>query len=276
MISSTSSRDIHPTAIVHPRAVLGEGVRIGPYAIIEGPAVIGAGCTIAAHAIITGYVRMGENNSVGYGAIIGGDPQDNAFDPATESWVVIGSHNRIREYVTIHRGTTPGSETRVGNHCFLMGGVHLAHNVIVEDRVILANNALLAGHVQIGAGVFVGGSAVFHQFVRIGRNAVIQGNASIGKDVPPFLIGCRTNRVGGINTIGLRRAGLSAAQRQEIKRAFLLLYKSGLNTTQALAAAREQTWSELGETFFRFVAESKKRGICELRSSRNGGEDGED
>lgn len=273
MISSTSSHDIHPTAIVHPDAVLGEGVKIGPYAIIEGPAVIGAGCTIAAHAIISGHVRMEENNTIGYGAIIGADPQDNAFDPATESWVTIGSHNRIREYATIHRGTAVGSETRVGNHCFIMGGVHLAHNVIVEDRVILANNALLAGHVQVGTSVFVGGSAVFHQFVRIGRNAVIQGNASIGKDVPPFLIGCRTNRVGGINVVGLRRAGLTADERQEIKRAFQLLYKSGLNTAQALAAAKEQTWSALGEAFFQFVADSKKRGICDLKGSRSGGDD---
>lgn len=271
-----TSPDIHPTAIIHPGAVLGSGVRVGPYAVIEGPAIIGDNCTIAAHAIVTGHVRMGQDNQIGYGAIIGGDPQDNAFDPITESWVVIGSHNRIREYSTLHRGTAAGSETRVGDHCFLMAGAHLGHNVVLEDRVIIANNCLLGGHVHVGASVFIGGGSVFHQFVRIGRNAILQGNSGMGKDVPPFLIGCRVNRVAGLNAIGLRRSGLDAAQRQEIKTAFQLLYKSGLNTTQALAAAKEQTWSPLGEAFFDFVANSKKRGICDLIGSRKGETEGDD
>ena len=111
---------IHPTAVVHPCARLGDGVEIGPHAVIEGPAEIGDGCVIQAHAVITGHVRMGIGNTVGYGAILGADPQDFAFDPIRESWVVIGDHNRLREYVTVHRGTAAGSETRIGSHCFLM------------------------------------------------------------------------------------------------------------------------------------------------------------
>ena len=262
---------IHPTAVVHPEAVLGAGVRVGPYAVIEGPAQIGDGCVIQSHAVITGWVRMGANNTIGYGAILGSDPQDYAFDTATKSWVVIGDNNRIREYATLHRGTGEGTETRVGSNCFLMTGVHVGHNSVIADRVVIANNALLGGHVHIGPGVFIGGGAVFHQFVHIGRQAIIQGNAGMGKNVPPFLIGAEINRVAGINVIGLRRSGMSSAQRQEVKDAFKLLYKSGLNTSQALAAAQERQWGPEGTEFFAFVAESKKRGICDLLTSRVGG-----
>ena len=264
---------IHPTALVHPEAKLGPGVEVGPYAIIEGPAEIGAGCVIQAHAIISGHVRMGTNNTVGYGAVIGGDPQDTSFNPATESWVIIGDNNRLREYTTLHRGTGEGTETRVGNHCFLMGGVHLAHNVIIGDHVIIANNSLLGGHVHVDQGVFIGGGCVFHQFVRVGRNVIVQGQSAMSKDVPPFLLACRRNRVAGLNSVGLRRSGLDASQRQEIKDAFKLLYKSNLNTAQALASAKERCWGPEGEAFFSFIAASKKRGICDLATSRRGAEE---
>lgn len=255
---------IHPTALIHPDARLGQGVRVGPYAVIEGPAQIGDGCVIQAHAVVTGWVRMGANNTIGYGAIIGADPQDYAFNPETESWVVIGDGNRIREYATLHRGTGERAETRVGNQCFLMAGVHVGHNSVIGDRVVIANNVLLGGHVHVGTGVFIGGSAVFHQFVQVGRQAIIQGNASMSKNVPPFLIGTGLNQVAGINVIGLRRSGMTAEQRQEVKDAFKLIYKSGLNTSQALAAAHERHWGAEGTAFFDFIAGSKKRGICDL------------
>ncbi|MEI6351516.1 MAG: acyl-ACP--UDP-N-acetylglucosamine O-acyltransferase [Verrucomicrobiota bacterium] len=260
----------HPTAIIHRDAKFGTDVKIGPYAVIEGAAEIGAGCVIQAHAVITGNVRMGANNTIGYGAIIGADPQDYAFDPATESLVVIGDNNRIREHVTIHRGTGAGTETRLGNNCFLMTGVHVGHNAQIGDRVVIANNVLLAGHVHIDDGVFIGGGAVFHQFIRVGRQAIVQGNSAMSKDVPPYLIGCTINSVAGLNSIGLRRSGLSAATRLEIKIAFKLLYMSGLNTAQALAAAKERTWGPEAEAFFEFVAKAKRRGICDLVAGRSG------
>ena len=262
---------IHPTAVVHPEARLGAGVRIGPYAVIEGPAQIGDGCVIQSHAVITGWVKMGANNTIGYGAIVGGDPQDYAFDPATQSWVILGDNNRIREYATLHRGTGEGTETRVGSGCFLMTGVHVGHNSQIADRVVIANNVLLGGHVHVGPGVFIGGGAVFHQFVHVGRQAIIRGNSAMSKNVPPFLIGAEVNCVAGLNVVGLRRSGMTAAQRQEVKDAFKLLYKSGLNTTQALEAARERAWGPEGTAFFDFVADSKKRGICDLMASRGGG-----
>ncbi|MEI8233107.1 MAG: acyl-ACP--UDP-N-acetylglucosamine O-acyltransferase [Verrucomicrobiota bacterium] len=261
---------IHPTALIHPGARLGAGVRVGPYAVIEGPAEIGEGCVIQAHAVVTGWVRMGAHNTIGYGAIVGADPQDYAFNPATESWVVLGAHNRIREYSTLHRGTGEGTQTRVGDHCFLMTGAHVGHNAQVADRVVIANNVLLAGHVHIGTGVFLGGGSVFHQFVHVGRQAIIQGNAAISKNVPPFVIAAKLNGIVGINVVGLRRSGMDAAQRQEVKDAFKLLYKSGLNTAQALAASRERAWSEAGRDFFDFVAGSKKRGICDFLNLRAG------
>ena len=262
---------IHPTAIIHPEARLGAGVRVSPYAVIEGPAQIGDGCEIQSHAVITGWVRMGARNTIGYGAIVGADPQDYAFNPATESWVILGDNNRIREHATLHRGTGEGTETRVGDNCFLMTGVHVGHNSVIADRVVIANNVLLGGHVHIDSGVFIGGGAVFHQFVHIGRQAIIQGNSSLSKNVPPFLIGAEINCVAGINVIGLRRSGMTPAQRQEVKDAFKLLYKSGLNTSQALAAARERPWGPEGTAFFEFVAGSKKRGICDLLTSLGSG-----
>jgi UDP-N-acetylglucosamine acyltransferase len=262
---------LHPTAVIHPDAQLGVNVTVGPYAVIEGAAQIGDGCTIQAHAIIGAHVRMGPGNSIGYGAIVGGDPQDFAFRPETRSEVILGEGNKIREYVTIHRGTSEGSATVVGDRCFLMAGAHLAHNVRLGSDVILANNALLAGHVVVEDRVFVGGGCVFHQHIRIGRLAMCQGLSGFGKDIPPYCIAGRINGVAGLNVVGLRRAGLGTEERSEIKAAFALLYQSGLNVSQALAASAERKWGAAAQGFWDFVAGAKKRGLCDLLSARRGG-----
>jgi UDP-N-acetylglucosamine acyltransferase len=263
--------NIHPTAILHPEAQLDPSVTVGPYAVIEGPAVIGPGCTIAAHAIIGGHVVMGANNAIGYGAIIGGDPQDFAFKPEVKSRVVIGSGNRIREYATLHRGTKEGTDTVVGNDCFLMAGAHLAHNVRLGNNVILANNVLLGGYVDISDRVFVGGGCVFHQFIRVGAYVICQGMSGFSKDIPPFCLAAEKNFVAGLNVIGLRRSGFNAAQRAEIKRAFDLLYRRGLNTSQALATAKTETW-DVAQPFWDFVAGAKKKGICAFIATEGGAE----
>lgn len=262
---------IHPTALIHPDAELGTSVTVGPHAVIEGPARIGDGCEIQAHAVVTGYVEMGKDNVIGYSAVIGGEPQDFAFKPEVRSTVRIGNGNKIREFSTIHRGTAEGSATIVGDECFLMAGAHLGHNVHLGNQVIIANNSLLGGHVQVGDRVFIGGGCVFHQHTRIGRLAICQGLSGYGKDIPPFTTGALINGIAGLNVIGLRRAGLSAAQRTEIKEAFALLYRGGLNTTQALAAARERTWGAEAQEFFDFVAAAKKRGICDFIPTRRRG-----
>ena len=261
---------LHPTAIIHPDARLGTGVTVGPYAVIEGPARIGDGCVIQAHAIIGAHVVMGKENLIGYGAIIGGDPQDFAFQPSVKSEVRIGDGNKIREYCTIHRGTTEGSATVVGDGCFLMAGAHLAHNCHLGDHIVIANNVLLAGHVSVAERVFIGGGCAFHQFVRIGQLAICQGGSAFSKDVPPFTTASDLNGIAGLNVVGLRRAGFSSGQRAEVKAAFSLLYRSGLNTTQALAAARERPWGEAAQAFWDFVAGAKKRGLCNLIANRPG------
>jgi len=261
---------IHSTAVIHRDAEIGQDVTIGPYAVIEGAAKIGDGCEIQAHAVIGAHVEMGRENVIGYGAVIGGEPQDFAFKPETRSLVRIGDGNKIREYCTIHRGTTEGTATIVGQGCFLMAGAHLAHNVRLGDHVIIANNALLGGHLQVAERVFIGGGCVFHQHIRVGRLVICQGASAFSKDIPPFVTAAERNGVAGLNVVGLRRAGMSAAQRREIKDAFALLYRSGLNTTQALAEAAKRQWGAEARSFFDFVAAAKKRGICDLLATRDG------
>lgn len=260
---------IHPTAIIHPKAEFADDVEIGPYVCIEGPAIVGPQCVIQAHAILSGAVRIGKDNIIGYGAVIGAEPQDHAFHSGIKSEVVIGDHNRIREYCTIHRGTANGSATVVGDRNFFMAGTHLGHNVKVGNDVIIANSVLLAGHVEVQDRAFIGGGTAIHQFVRVGQVAIAQGASGFTKDIPPFTIAAMRNFIIGLNVVGLRRAGYTPAQRQEIKNAFKLLYKSGLNTTQALERAQQRDWNNEGRVFFDFVAAAKKRGICDVRESHS-------
>lgn len=262
--------DIHPTAVVYPGAQLGEGVRVGPFAVIESGVEVGPGCEIQAHAVLTGLVTVGAGCLIGYGAVVGAAPQDLSYDPTQPGLVRIGERNRIREYCTIHCGSRPGQATSVGDDCFIMCGTHLAHDVSVGNRVIIANNALLGGHVQIQDRVFIGGGSVFHQFVRIGTLAICQGLFGGGKDVPPYTMAAEINGVAGLNAVGLKRAGFSVAQRKEIKEAFALLYREGLNTTQALAKAKEREWGEQGRIFWNFVENSKRRGLCDWLGGRRG------
>jgi UDP-N-acetylglucosamine acyltransferase len=257
---------IHPTAVIDPSANLGTGVEIGPYAVVGEGVMIGAGTVIHAHVVIHPGVRLGTQNTVHSGAILAGLPQDLGFKKETASFVEIGDRNTIREHVTIHRGSKENSVTRIGNDCFLMAGAHLGHDVQLGDRVILANNCLLGGFSVIEDRVFMGGGSVLHQHTRIGRLAMIQGISGFGKDVPPFTIGARVNEIAGLNVVGMRRAGFDAVTRSEIKAAYKLIFRSGQNIRQALAAARERTWGVEATSFFAFI-ESAKRGICDLRRS---------
>lgn len=264
------SVSIHPTAIVHTGASLGAGTTVGPFAVINDGAKIGPGCTVHAHAFIGGSVTVGKNCIVGHGAILGGDPQDFAFKPHVKSRVLVGEGTRIGEYVTIHRGTGEGTETVVGDRCFLMGGTHVAHNVRLGNGVVIANNVLLAGHVQVEDRVFIGGGCAFHQHVRVGKLAICQGNCSFSKDVPPYVMAADLNGVAGLNAVGLRRAGLTPDERAEVKRAFVILYRSDRNVSQAIAAAKDEEWSGVGVAFWNFVASAKKRGICDWMGRRHG------
>jgi UDP-N-acetylglucosamine acyltransferase len=259
---------IHPTAVIDPNARLAEDVEVGPFTCIGAEVEIGARTIVQSHVVIEGAVRLGADNQIGRGAIIGGLPQDLGFKSGTRSSVEIGDRNVIREHVTIHRGTAEDSATRLGHCNFLMAGAHLGHNCSIGNDVIIANNCLLGGYVAVDDGAFLGGGSGFHQFVRVGRLAVVQGNAGIGKDVPPFVAATGLNKVAGLNVVGLRRSGFAAEERAEIKAAFRLLYESGLNVSQALAEARAREWGEPAQAFFDFVAAAKRRGICGLRRTR--------
>jgi len=256
---------IHLTAVIGSGAKLGEKVEIGPHTIVGGEVIIGDGTIIGANAIIEGEVVIGRGNRIGHGTIIGGEPQDVSFSPSRRSRVEIGDNNLVREYCTIHRGTIEGSATRIGDENFLMAGVHVGHNCDVGNKTIIANNVLLGGNVTVADWAFLGGGTTFHQNMRVGRLVMVQGSSAFGRDLPPFTLAAEQNAVFGLNIVGLRRAGFSAAQRDEIKRAFKLLYLSGLNTRQALERSREMEWTKLGCEFFDFVEKVGKRGICPYR-----------
>ncbi len=259
---------IHQTALIDPRAKIDPTAEIGPYVVIDGAAEIGAGCKIEAHAQIVGHVVVGEGTRIGRAAVIGAEPQDLGFDPATESSVVLGKKNVIREHVTIHRGSKPGGGTRIGDGNFLMATCHLAHDVVLGDKNIIANAALLAGHVQVGNSTFIGGGAVFHQFLRIGDFCVVQGNGSFSKDIPHYCSAQRVNRITGLNVVGLKRQGFTADDRAAIKELFHLLFDSGLNLTQALEKAVLREWSEKALRLLEFVQAPSKKGVCPVRPGR--------
>jgi UDP-N-acetylglucosamine acyltransferase len=260
-----ASAKIHPTAIVDPSARIGAAVEIGPFSIVGAQVTIGEKTVVQSHVVIEGEVEIGTGNFIGHGVIIGAAPQDLSFSPERKTKVEIGNDNIFREYCTIHRGSPEGSATKIGNKNFLMTGAHVGHNCEIGNNVIVANNCLLGGYVSVGDGAFLGGGCVFHQHMRVGRLVITQGASGFGKDIPPFVIAAERNSVFALNVVGLRRAGFSAQQRDEIKAAFKLLYGSGLNLTQAIEKAASMKFGRAGREFFEFVANARKRGICPLK-----------
>jgi len=256
---------IHPTAILDPGARIGADVEIGPFSTIGPQVGIGDNTIVQSHVVIEGEVAIGTRNFIGHGAVIGAPPQDLSFSPERKTRIEIGNENVIREYCTIHRGSPDGSATKIGDKNFLMTAAHLGHNCAISNNVIIANNCLLGGHVRVDDGAFLGGGGVFHQHMRIGRLALTQGASGFSKDIPPFVIAAEINYVFGVNVIGLRRAGFSGQDRDEIKAAFKLLYTSGLNISQALKKAAAMEFGAPAREFFAFVAAAGKRGICPLK-----------
>jgi UDP-N-acetylglucosamine acyltransferase len=229
---------IHSSAVVSAEARLGRGVVIGPFAVVEEGVRIGDGCEIRAHAVIKRGSVLGARNRVHEGAVIGGEPQDVAFS-GQDSGLVIGDHNLIREGVTIHRSTKPGGQTVVGSDCFLMAYAHVAHDNRLGDRVILANNVMLAGHVEVGDRAFLGGGVGVHQFCRVGRLAMLGGYSKVVQDCLPFVITDGSPaRATALNVVGLRRAGFTAGQLRTLHRAYRLLLRSGLPLERALEELR--------------------------------------
>lgn len=225
---------IHSTAVIHPNAQLHPTVQVGAYAVIGENVTIGAGSTVGHHAVLEGPMEIGMNNRIFPSAALGLEPQDLKYKGGA-SWVKIGDNNLIREFVTINRATAEGEATVIGNNNMLMTYVHVAHNCVIEDEVIITNSVGLAGHVHIESQVRIGGIVGIHQFVHIGRMAMVGGMSRITKDIPPYmLVEGNPARVRSLNLVGLKRSGLSSEELSNLKKAFRLLYHSDSLPTEAI------------------------------------------
>ena len=255
--------EIHPTAIVHPKARIGSNVKIGPFAVIGEHVEIGDGCIIGPHVVIEGRTTIGRNNRIYAGACLGIEPQHLNYR-GEDTTLIIGDNNIIREYATLCRGTVAGGgETRIGNDNMIMTNVHIGHDVHIGNGVILTHATGLAGHVVIEDRATIGGLVGIHQFTRVGTMAMVGAHSYVNKDVPPYLLVTgNPAHVYGVNITGLRRNNISPEVRREIQRAYKILYRAGYNVSQALEQMeRELTGIQEIEHLLRFVRQAE-RGIC--------------
>ncbi|MFH1539095.1 MAG: acyl-ACP--UDP-N-acetylglucosamine O-acyltransferase [bacterium] len=227
--------EIHTNAIVDKGADVGEDVSIGPFSVIEPNVVIGDGTVLHAHVVLRSGTRIGKDCEVHFGAILGGPPQDLKYK-GEESHLVIGDRNQIREYVTMHRATGEGAETRIGDDGYFMAYSHVGHNATVGNGVNIANCTALGGHVEIGDNVVVGGYTGFHQFIKVGEYAMVGGAGAVFENIPPYMMteGGYRSHVCALNTVGLMRANFDPETRGELKRAYRVVYRSNLTKEQAI------------------------------------------
>jgi UDP-N-acetylglucosamine acyltransferase len=258
----SSQAIVHPTAIVHPDAVLGEGVEVGPWAIIEGTVRIGARTRVGPRVTIEGNTTIGEDNEIFTGAVVGSRTQDKKF-AGGKTYLRIGDRNRIREYVTINPGTLDGTETVIGNDNLLMAYAHVAHDCVIHNGCTLANNGTLAGHVIVEDKAIIGGLSAVHQFVRIGSLSITGGCSKVVQDIPPFMmVDGHPAKAFGLNSVGLDRAGFSAKDKSDLKKAFKIIFKSGLILKNAVKEIRARVpGSAVIDTLVAFL-EKSERGIC--------------
>jgi UDP-N-acetylglucosamine acyltransferase len=263
-MSSASSARIHPTAVVCADAVLADNVEVGPYVVIEGRVVIGPDCILRPHVTLCGPLSMGPGNLVFPGAVLGERPQHLKYNNEPTS-IEIGDHNVFRENVTVHRGTTHSRITRIGNHNYFMVNAHVAHDCQVGNRCIFANGALLGGHCVVEDNVYLSGNCAVHQFVRIGRLALLSGVSATTKDIPPFVIQQNIDTVVGVNVVGMRRAGLSHAQIDAVREAFRVIFRANMVLPAALAHLDQELGHvDVVQELVRFLRQSH-RGINPMR-----------
>lgn len=253
---------IHPTAVVEPGADLAAGVVVGPYSLIGPLVTIGPGSEIGAHVVLEGRVRLGARCRIGHGAIIGGVPQDFKFREGLPVGVNVGDETVIREYVTVHRATHEGRDTRIGRRCLLMVSSHVAHDCVVGDEVIIINYAGLTGHVTVEDRATIGGLTGIHPFTRIGTYAYVGGCSKVTQDVPPFVMADGVPATArAVNVIGMRRGGVDGDGRRQVRAAFRILYRSGLAPATAAARIRAELGGHpLVARLVDFIEDSK-RGI---------------
>lgn len=257
---------VAPTARVHPDAVIGPQCIIADFCVIEADVVLGCGNRLEPYVYLKRWTTLGDGNELSAGAVLGTDPFDKAFT-GQRSYLQIGNRNRIREHWTISRGTKPEAVTRVGDDNYIMGSGHIAHDCQVGNQCTIASCALLAGYVEVDDQAFLSGGVVVHQYSRIGRLAMVGGNTRVNSDLPPYFLYSGFNVAPkGLNIVGLRRAGFTAADTRLLKQAYRLLYRSGLPLPEALARIRAEAPSPHTAHLVDFV-ERSRRGIA--RETRN-------
>ena len=257
------------TARVHPDAQIGPGAVIGEFCVIESDVVIGARTVLEPYVYVKRWTTLGERNEISAGTVLGTDPLDKNFT-GERSYLRIGNGNKIREHYTISRGTQPESVTEIGDGNYIMTSGHIAHNCRIGSNIVIASCALVAGHVEIEDQAFLSGGVVVHQFSKIGRLAMIGGNTRVNSDVPPFFLYAGFNvEAKGLNLVGLKRAGFKHSDVSALKKAYQLLYRSGLKLQDALA--RIETEIPTPETLHlvAFIRRSE-RGICREAPRRHG------
>ena len=263
---------IHETAVVYPGARIGKNVEIGPYAVIGEHVEIGEGTKIGPHAVVTGWTSVGKDCHIFQFASVGEDPQDLKFK-GEKSYTFIGDRTTIREGATIHRATGEGEETRIGNDCLLMAYTHVAHNCVVGNNVIMSNAAMIAGHAIVEDRAVLGGMCGVHQFVKIGRNAMVGGASKIVQDVVPYtIVDGHPAKVVGLNSVGIARAGIPEDVRRNLKKAYRMLFRSGLKMSEAIVAMEQELdSSEPVDHLLRFLR-NVNRGICRSRREESASE----
>jgi UDP-N-acetylglucosamine acyltransferase len=255
------SANIAPTARVHPDAVIGGGTRVGEYCVIEQEVVIGAQCMLEPYVFVKRWTTMGDRNEISAATVLGTDPLDRNFK-GDRSYLKMGSDNKIREHYTVSRGTKPESVTSIGNGNYVMTAGHIAHNCTIGNDTVIASCALVAGYVEVGDRAFVSGGVGIHQFSKIGRLAMIGGNTRVNMDAPPFfLYAGEYIKPVGLNVVGLRRAGFGADEISRLKKAYRLLYRSGLFLEEALRRIETEVGGPHAAELAAFVRGSK-RGIA--------------
>ncbi len=256
--------NIHSTAIVDPKAEIGNATTIKPYTIIGPDVKIGSGNEIGPHAVIEGNTTIGDNNVIYPFVSIGMPPQDITYK-GEPTEVIIGDGNIIREGVTIHRGTSKGiGYTKIGNFNYLMAWCHIAHDCILGNHIIIANGAMLGGHVTIGDHAVLGGLVAVHQFVRIGEHAFIGGKSAVSMDIPPYMLVAseRSTKVFGPNKVGLKRKGFSDETIRALRKAYKTLFRSGLTLQKATSVVRETMGNdEAVSRLLDFIEAKSIRGI---------------
>jgi len=256
--------NVHKTAVIHSGAKLSSGVSIGPYSVIEGGVTLGDNVRIGSHCVLMGQTTIGRNCKIYTGAVIGSAPQDKKHTSDDNVFLNIGKNNIIREYVTINPGTVEGgSKTVVGDNNLIMAYSHIAHDCIIGNNCVMANAATLGGHVTIEDGAMVGGLSAVHQYVRLGRLSIIGGCSKVVQDVPPFsMCDGHPAKVVTTNVIGLRRSEISQESIRGLKKAFKLLFRSGLSKTSALESIAQEIKSCPEIEHLTFFAKTSERGLC--------------